>query len=510
MPRRESQPAARAWRLVLVATAAASRTAGTWPPGTSTSSCGGGNSNSNKLAKPSSSFGAAATASMQSPSLQRPRSVTSGRRRGSGRHHCANSKSCSGGAAAHCEQQHLSPQQFAPLWLRARGGAVGKQASGRRPTEEAADEQGDGGLESAEQEVGNDNSEDKDEDEVETEAAEDEEEEEEEEEDGGGADDSAGAGEAPATAAAAEGTTGTGGRGSVLDTLDVKAVLPQAIKTGLFFLLARWLGEKLTPTVESHVRAARAIYTGYLVFSQALCMYIRYLIWKKNDDTEMEVPPPAQLKNLMEAGKAGAAGEAAAGAEAGTGGEGASGGKGGAASSLGPMLDKMMTSKTPVKKYDMKTIQGMRRGQFWASLIMCYTHLRKGMIKPMMLQVSFGVLRLLDSPLFHIYVLGREAKGNLARPFKNQGLMASLSGPMEAMSAKAEEAKAAMAAAEAEAEAKAEAEARAAEAARAEGGEDGKVGGSTSSGSSGDHVEDDDDDGEMPGIEALTDADEND
>ena len=51
-------------------------------------------------------------------------------------------------------------------------------------------------------------------------------------------------------------------------------------------------------------------------------------------------------------------------------------------------------------------------------------------------QVSFGVLSLLDSPLFHIYVLGREAKGNLARPFKKQGLMASLSGPMEAMSAK--------------------------------------------------------------------------
>ena len=52
-----------------------------------------------------------------------------------------------------------------------------------------------------------------------------------------------------------------------------------------------------------------------------------------------------------------------------------------------PMLDRMMTSKTPVKKYDMNVVQGIRRGQFWASLFMCYTHLRKGMIKPMMLQV---------------------------------------------------------------------------------------------------------------------------
>lgn len=51
------------------------------------------------------------------------------------------------------------------------------------------------------------------------------------------------------------------------------------------------------------------------------------------------------------------------------------------------MLDKMMTSKKPVKKYDMNAIQGVRRGQFWSSLIMCYTHLRRGMIKPMMWQV---------------------------------------------------------------------------------------------------------------------------
>lgn len=55
------------------------------------------------------------------------------------------------------------------------------------------------------------------------------------------------------------------------------------------------------------------------------------------------------------------------------------------------------------------------------------------------IQVSFGLLSLLDSPLFHIYVLGRKAEGNLARPFKKQGLMASLSGPMEAMAAKVRE-----------------------------------------------------------------------
>ncbi|CAN0320446.1 unnamed protein product [Ectocarpus fasciculatus] len=120
------------------------------------------------------------------------------------------------------------------------------------------------------------------------------------------------------------------------------------------------------------------------------------------------------------------------------------------------MMDKMLTSKMAVKKYDMKTIQGLRRRQFWASLMMCYTHLKRGMIKPMMFQVCFGVLSFVDNPLVHIHLLGREAKGNLARPFKKQGLMESLHGPMEAMAAKvrrdvaAAEAKAAEARAEAE------------------------------------------------------------
>lgn len=54
----------------------------------------------------------------------------------------------------------------------------------------------------------------------------------------------------------------------------------------------------------------------------------RYLIWKKDDDAEVEVPPPAQLKKLIQdAGRAGATGNE--GAPAAT-----TGGAGGAASPL--------------------------------------------------------------------------------------------------------------------------------------------------------------------------------
>lgn len=45
-------------------------------------------------------------------------------------------------------------------------------------------------------------------------------------------------------------------------------------------------------------------------------------------------------------------------------------------------------------------------------------------------------MTIVDGPLFKIYVLGREANGDLARPFKKQGLMATLTGPLENLSAK--------------------------------------------------------------------------
>jgi len=61
----------------------------------------------------------------------------------------------------------------------------------------------------------------------------------------------------------------------VAESLDLKTVLPQALKTGVCYMLARWVSKNLSPAVESQVRMARVIYTAYLIFSQALCMYIR-------------------------------------------------------------------------------------------------------------------------------------------------------------------------------------------------------------------------------------------
>jgi len=181
MPRRGRKTALRPWRLVLVATAAASGTAGSWPPVT-----GSRNSNSNSNSKQASSdpFLNTAEATAASASSRQhtrsgrgwgafPQSLNSGRRRGPGRHPQPGHRLSGNGGA-----------EFVPLWVRARGGAVGKRAQVGRSLVEGED-----GLESGaeEEEQDGDGAEgDEEEEGVDTAASEDELPADSEEEGGGG------------------------------------------------------------------------------------------------------------------------------------------------------------------------------------------------------------------------------------------------------------------------------------------------------------------------------------
>lgn len=148
------------------------------------------------------------------------------------------------------------------MWVRARGGG----AKGKRVQVGRSLPDGEDGLDSEAEE----------EEEEEQDEQGGEEEEEEDEVDGSPADSQEEGGGVESDAAAAGGAAaGTAGEPSVVGSLDLKTVIPQALKTGVCYLLATWVGKNLSPAVESQVRMARAIYTAYLIFSQALCMYIR-------------------------------------------------------------------------------------------------------------------------------------------------------------------------------------------------------------------------------------------
>ena len=76
--------------------------------------------------------------------------------------------------------------------------------------------------------------------------------------------------EAKATAAGEE-------AGSTALRVGLGEVVPAVMKSGVAFVLGTWLAKKLSPSVAGQVRSARIIYTAYLIFSQALCMYLRWV-----------------------------------------------------------------------------------------------------------------------------------------------------------------------------------------------------------------------------------------
>lgn len=63
---------------------------------------------------------------------------------------------------------------------------------------------------------------------------------------------------------------------SVVATLELGKVVPKVIKHAMVFGMGTWVSQKLSPAVAGQVRAARVIYTAYLIFYQGLCMYLRY------------------------------------------------------------------------------------------------------------------------------------------------------------------------------------------------------------------------------------------
>ncbi|CAM9531138.1 unnamed protein product [Phaeothamnion confervicola] len=132
------------------------------------------------------------------------------------------------------------------------------------------------------------------------------------------------------------------------------------------------LVRRLKPEVPACVRTARVIYFAYLTVYHTCCMYMRVRVWRLNDTSEVDIPPPAFLPRLLKT-----AGAAATGVTADTDGvNGMAAGGGGLPPGLEQMAERMMTRKTTAKKYDMDRIDAMRLSQSMGSIFMAFLHLR--------------------------------------------------------------------------------------------------------------------------------------
>lgn len=206
------------------------------------------------------------------------------RRRGKENHasDARRSLAASSGLGCRLAENGRSSNTVVPVWIRTRGGA-GTRVDGRTLDsdfgESAEDEKREGvvgeegeGLEEAlgdtEEEEQEESEGEEDEDVVDTAAVDDSDEENQENGKDKGTE-KAGGGEEIGSSGVQD--------ASVAQTLELGKVLPALIKQGVVFAMGTWLAKNLSPAVTGQVRAARMIYTAYLIFSQALCMYLRYV-----------------------------------------------------------------------------------------------------------------------------------------------------------------------------------------------------------------------------------------
>lgn len=83
---------------------------------------------------------------------------------------------------------------------------------------------------------------------------------------------------------------------------------------------------------------------------------------------------------------------------------------------------------TTVRDYDLQQIAKNTPGQLIGLAIMGVMHLKFGYTQPLLIQSIMPLKSLYDNPIVKIHILGKDATGDLKRPFKAApGLMSALS-----------------------------------------------------------------------------------
>jgi Phosphate transport (Pho88) len=137
----------------------------------------------------------------------------------------------------------------------------------------------------------------------------------------------------------------------------------------------------------------RAAFITYLIALQAILLYIRTQAKLQNDQTEITLGSP--LSSLLQSQIGG----------------GSSGGSG----ILKSMASSFLATTSTIVDYDLKQANNMQSGLIMNMMFMWFLHFKMQQVQPLLVQSITGFANMIYSPLFQVYVLGR----NLERPFKS-------------------------------------------------------------------------------------------
>jgi len=149
------------------------------------------------------------------------------------------------------------------------------------------------------------------------------------------------------------------------------------------------LARKVNLFSPTFVKFARFLYIGYLLSLQAFLLYVRFKAQALNDLRPITLTNP--LSGVLQSQLGG-----------------------GQNDMVKNIASSFLSSKSTIMDYDLKEARGMQRGLIFSMLFMWWLHFKMNQVQPLLIQSINGFLNLLYSPLFQVYVLGR----NLERPFK--------------------------------------------------------------------------------------------
>jgi hypothetical protein len=136
----------------------------------------------------------------------------------------------------------------------------------------------------------------------------------------------------------------------------------------------------------------------FIIAQQAFLFYVRITAKQNNDRTEIDVTNPLSGLVSSQLGQK----------------------QGG--DMVKDLASQFLSAKTTVMEYDLKQAKNMNSGLLINMAFMWFLHFKMEQTQPLIAQTVTGVLNLVYSPLFQVYMLGR----NLERPFKTPALSKGL------------------------------------------------------------------------------------
>jgi hypothetical protein len=131
-------------------------------------------------------------------------------------------------------------------------------------------------------------------------------------------------------------------------------------------------------------------FIAYVIVVQLFLIYVRYQAHNINDRTPITINNP--LSNVLKNQLVSAGGDM-----------------------VKNMADSFLSSQSSVMEYDLSQAKSMSTSVLMPMAMLWVLHFKMGQVQPLFHQTVSGVKDFIMSPLFQVYILGR----NLERPFKN-------------------------------------------------------------------------------------------